>query len=104
MAKYLFAYRGGKPPASAGEVTETMAAWGAWFGALGATVIDGGNPVRGNFLVRADGSMTPDIPGAPLTGYSLIEAASIEDAHSKARTCPLLKVGGTVEIAEAIDM
>ena len=104
MAKYLFAYRGGKPPASAGEVSETMAAWGAWFGALGAAVIDGGNPVHGNVLVKADGSLTHDLPGAPLTGYSLIEAADIEDAHAKARSCPLLKVGGTVEIAEAIDM
>ena len=38
------------------------------------------------------------------SGYSLIEASSLEDAHQKAKGCPLLKAGGTVEIAQAMDM
>ena len=40
----------------------------------------------------------------PASGYSLIEASSLADAHAKAKGCPLLKRGGTIEIAEAIDM
>jgi len=40
----------------------------------------------------------------PASGYSLISASNLEDAHSKARGCPLLKAGGTIEIAEAFDM
>ena len=39
-----------------------------------------------------------------MSGYSLIEASSIEDAHAKAKGCPLLKAGGTIEIAQAMDM
>jgi hypothetical protein len=28
----------------------------------------------------------------------------LEDAHRKAKGCPLLQAGGTIEIAEAMDM
>jgi hypothetical protein len=37
-------------------------------------------------------------------GYSIITAASLEDATAKAAGCPALQAGGTVEIYEAIPM
>ena len=77
---------------------------GAWFGSLGAAVIDGGNPVGLSSTVRADGSLVCGGGANPASGYSLISASSLEDAHAKARGCPLLKAGGTIEIAEAFDM
>lgn len=103
MAKYLFIYHGGKVAANPAEKQEAMNLWGAWFGALGTAVIDGGNPVGQSFTVRADGSLVSG--GAnPASGFSLIEAASAEDAHAKAKDCPLLKAGGSVEFAQAMDM
>ena len=104
MAKYLFVYHGGKHPANPAEAKEVMNAWGAWFGALGAAVVDGGNPVGKSYTVKADGSLVSDGGANPASGYSLIEAASVEDAHAKARGCPLLKAGGAIEIAQAMDM
>ena len=104
MAKYLFVYHGGKPPANPAAAQEVMNAWGAWFGALGAAVIDGGNPVGKSYTVKSDGSLAADGGANPASGYSLIEAASVEDAHAKARGCPLLKAGGSIEIAQAMDM
>jgi hypothetical protein len=105
MAKYLFVYHGGKHDAStAADAKAVMDAWGAWFGSMGAAVIDGGNPVEASRTVRSDGSLVDGAGANPATGYSLIEASSLEDAHAKARGCPLLKAGGSVEIAKAIDM
>ena len=104
MAKYLFVYHGGKPPSNAAEAKTVMDAWGAWFGSLGAAVIDGGNPVGKSSTVRSDGSLVDGGGANPASGYSLIEAASLEDAHRKASGCPLLKAGGTIEIAQAMDM
>jgi hypothetical protein len=104
MAKFLFVYHGGKPATDPAERKAGMDAWGAWFGALGAAVIDGGNPIGPSSTVRADGSLVPGGGANPASGYSLISAASLEDAHAKARGCPLLKAGGTIEIAEAFDM
>ena len=104
MAKFLFVYHGGKPATDPAERKAAMDAWGAWFGALGAAVIDGGNPLGPSSTVRADGSLAAGGGANPASGYSLISAASLEDAHAKARGCPLLKAGGTIEIAEAFDM
>ncbi len=104
MAKYLFVYHGGSTPNSAAEGKAVMDAWGAWFGSLGAAIIDGGNPVGESSTVKSDGSLASGGGSNPASGYSLIEAASLADAHQKARGCPLLKAGGSVEIALAIDM
>lgn len=104
MAKYLFVYHGGKQPSTAAEGKVVMDAWGAWFGSLGAAVIDGGNPVGKSSTVRSDGSLVDGGGANPASGYSLIEASSLEDAHKKAAGCPLLKAGGTLEIAQAMDM
>ena len=105
MAKYLFVYHGGgKPPSNPEEIKDVMDAWGAWFGSMGAAVVDGGNPVGPSSTVRADGSLESGGGANPASGYSLIEASSLEDAHQKAKGCPLLQAGGTIEIAEAMDM
>jgi len=34
----------------------------------------------------------------------LIEAGDLDDAIAKARGCPILAAGGSVELAEALDM
>ena len=42
MAKYLFVYHGGgKGPTTPDEIKAVMDAWGAWFGSMGAAVVDG---------------------------------------------------------------
>ena len=104
MTKYLFVYHRGKAPSDPNEIKKVMDAWGAWFGSLGSAVIDGGNPVGKSSTVTADGSLISGGGANPASGYSLIEASSLEDAHKKAKGCPILKSGGTIEIAPALDM
>lgn len=104
MAKYLFVYHGAKTPTNPAEGKAVHDAWGAWFGSLGAAVIDGGNPVGKSSTVKADGTLADGGGANPAGGYSLIEASSLDDAHKKAKGCPLLKAGGSIEIAMAMDM
>src|SRR5208283_916043 len=104
MAKYLFVYHGGGHPTNPKEAQEVMNAWGAWFGGLGAAVIYGGNPVGKYYTVKADGALVDNGGANPASGYSFIEASSVEDAHAKAKGCPLLKAGCTIEFAPAMDM
>jgi len=104
MAKYLFIYHGGKNPESEEEVAAVLDAWGSWMGSMGAAVIDGGNPVGLSSTVHPDGSVSRDGGPNPASGYGLFEAASLEDAIAKAKGCPILQAGGSVELAEAIDM
>lgn len=104
MAKYLFIYHGGTQPTNPADVKATMDAWGAWFGSMGSAVIDGGNPVGMSSTVKSDGSIANDGGPNPVSGYSLIEAPNLAEAHKKAKGCPLLAAGGSIEVAEAMDM
>lgn len=104
MAKYLYVYHGGSDPESEEEVAEVLDAWGNWLGSMGAAVIDGGNPVGKSSTVNADGSVADDGGANPASGYSLIEAADLDDALTKAKGCPILQAGGSIEVAEVFDM
>jgi hypothetical protein len=104
MPKYVLAYHGGSMPESEADQAGVMAAWGAWFGGLGDAVVDGGNPTGASTTVKPDGSTTSGGGANPISGYSLITAADLDSAVSLARGCPILAAGGTIEIAEAIDM
>ncbi len=90
MAKYLFVYHGNGAPPNPADAQKVMDAWGAWFGSMGAAVIDGGNPVGKSSTVKSDGSLADGGGANPVSGYSLIEASSLQDAHKKAKGCPLL--------------
>ena len=104
MAKYLFVYHGGKKPENDEEVAKVLDEWGQWFGSMGSAVVDGGNPVGMSSTVNGDGSVTNNGGANPASGYSLIEAADLDDAIGKAKGCPILHAEGSVELAEAFDM
>jgi hypothetical protein len=101
MATYLFSYHGGSGMVSGEELERVTAAWGAWFGSLGSAVVDPGNPGGATKVVSADGSVADGGPTSP-TGYSLISAASLDEAVAAARGCPVLAAGGMVEVTEII--
>jgi hypothetical protein len=104
MAKFVFAYHGGGAPESEAEGAAVMQAWMDWFASLGSAVVDGGNPTGASATVGSDGSTTPGGGANPVTGYSIISADSLDAALVIAKGCPQLASGGTIEVAEAIDM
>lgn len=104
MAKYVFVYHGGSMPETEEEGVKVMADWEVWFGSMGKAVIDGGNPVGMSSTVQSDGSVTNDGGSNPTSGYSLVSADSMTNALKLAKGCPILKVSGTVEVAESIEM
>jgi len=104
MTKFAFVYHGGSAPESAEEGAKVMAAWQNWMGSLGDSLIDGGNPI-GATKTLAVGGVVNDGGGAnPVTGYSLVEAASMDAAIEIAKGCPIFDGGGTVEICETLEM
>jgi hypothetical protein len=54
--------------------------------------------------LQSDGSVVADGGANPVSGYTLIEADSYVDALEKAKGCPVLASGGSVEVAETMDM
>lgn len=103
MSKYIFVYHGGRKPDQPDEVEKVMAKWMAWFQDIGEAVVDGGNPAGMSKTVSASG-VADDGGSNPISGYSLVAADSIDAAVSMAKGCPILADGGTVEVAEAMEM
>ncbi|MDA1073977.1 MAG: hypothetical protein O3A63_04345 [Proteobacteria bacterium] len=103
MTKYLLAYHGGGMPESEDAQAQTMQAWGAWFQKLGASVIDGGAPTGASLTVNPNGSSDTGGGANPVSGYNLIDAANLEEAAEKAKGCPILASGGTIEVCETFD-
>jgi hypothetical protein len=104
MAKFLFVYHGGGRPETKEAADKVMAAWGAWFGSMGKAVINGGNPVGKSWTVKSNGSVAKDGGANPASGFSLIEAKDYDAAAAYAKGCPILASGGSIELAEAMDM
>jgi hypothetical protein len=99
MGKYVLAYKGGGMPESEEEGRRVMEAWTAWFGGLGDSVMDMGNPFGASAAV-GNGTTT-----SGLTGYSIVTAGSLDEALAKAEGCPILDGdAGSVEVYETIEM
>lgn len=104
MAKYLFVYHGGAAPESAEDGEKAMAAWGAWFGQMGAGLVDPGEAVGRSHTVSKTGT-TADGGANPASGYSVIEAETLDAALAMARGCPMVADGtGNVEVAPVMAM
>ena len=105
MAKYLYAYHGGGGMAdSEAEHDQILAAWGAWFGELGAAIVDGGAPSGPVDTMASNGSVTDGGGTNPVTGYSIVTADSRDDALTMAKGCPILPSGGSIEVVELLEV
>jgi hypothetical protein len=104
VAKYVLAYQGGGMPETPEEQATVMDAWTKWFGQLGSAVVDGGNPTSGAAAtISPDGKVKQGADGTALSGYSIIEAASLDKATELAKGCPVLLGGATITVYETFD-
>jgi hypothetical protein len=101
MANYVLAYTGGGMAQTDEERQAAMAAWGSWFGTLGAAIVDAGNPFGPSATVATGGGVSEG-GASSLTGYSVISADSLAAASALAGGCPVLASGGSVEVYETI--
>ena len=102
MSKFVYLYSGGQVAETPEAQQESMRVWGEWFGALGSSVADIGNPFGSGSTVQGRGASAGG--ASKLSGYSIVEAGSLDEAAAKANGCPVLASGGSVEIYEAIPM
>ncbi len=104
MTKFMFVYSGGKGVSEdEAERNAQYARWGRWFEELGTAVVDGGAATGAAKTVGAGGSVS-DGGSRGLSGYSIVAADSIDAAVELAKGCPVLEIGGAVDVYEAIGM
>ena len=103
MSDFVFAYHGGKTPESPEEGAKQMAKWNAWVGGLGDAVVNPGTPL-GKPKTVSSGGVSDDGGSNPLLGFSIVKADSMDAALEMAKACPTLEIGGTIEVAEVMEM
>ena len=104
MGKYVLLYTGGGVPETEEEQAEAMAAWGAWYEGMGAAIMDGGNPFSVSKHVSQSGVGDGPYSSPAITGYTIIEAESLDDAVAKVKNHPHLNYGGQVSVFETFEM
>src|SRR5260370_41770351 len=78
--------------------------WETWFTKLGPAVVDGGNPFSGaGNKVNEGGTIAKGAIGKRATGYSILEAASLDKASKMAKGCPIIKSGGQIAVYETFN-
>ena len=103
MPQYIIAYLGGDKPSSPEEGTRHMSEYRAWLSSLGDSAVSPANPLKNTSTVNPDGTV---ITGSTTTmsGYTIIEADSMEAALSIAKGCPFLDIDGSLEVSELMQM
>jgi hypothetical protein len=105
MTKYVLFYLGGGMPETEAETAEVMKAWEEWYTALGTAVVDPGNPFTPVAKTIASGGKVRDgATGGMATGYTIIQAESIDEAVSMAQSCPVLKGGADISVFETFEV
>ena len=102
MNEYAFIYRGGLEFKSPEEGAQHMKKWRAWVDGLGDASVNKGSPFKMSKIVSADG--VSDSGSDPLTGYSIVKADSLDAAIEMAKACPHLDIGGSIVVAEVMEM
>jgi hypothetical protein len=102
MNNYVFTYYGEPKFKSQEEGAKYMEKWGAWTGSLGKAWVNPGVPLKRAKTVSSDG-VSDNNSSNRLTGYSVVQADSMDAALEIAKRCPHLE-HGTVDVAEAMEM
>ena len=96
MAKYVFSYR---VPSGYAPGAGTAAEWQAWFGGLGSALVSIGHAVTDYASLGEVGGS-----GSRMVAYSVVSAEDMDSALALAKDCPVMRVGGGVEVGPVMEV
>lgn len=103
MPQYVIIYVGGDQPATPEEGKQHFAKYMEWLSSLGKAAVSPANPLKGTQTIRPGG----EVEGGSETrvsGYTIVEADSMNAALDMAKACPFLDIGGSLEVSELAQM
>lgn len=103
MPHFVLTYLGGDQPSTPEEGQKYFAKYQEWLSSLGKAAVSPMNPFKDTHTIESDGTVAIGSKTG-MSGYTVIEAPSMEAALSIAKDCPFLKINGTLEVSELIAM
>ncbi len=103
MTQYIITYLGGNQPSSPEKGKQHFAKYKEWLSSLGDSAVSPANPFKNTSTVNSDGTVTTGSTTS-MSGFTIIEAHSMETALEIAKTCPFLDIGGSLEVSELMQM
>lgn len=103
MPQYTIVYLGGEQPSSPEEGQKNMQKYREWLTSLGNKAVSPANPFKDTHTVNPDGTVKSGSTTS-MSGYTIIEAESMDEALSIAKACPFLATNGSLEVSEMIKM
>ena len=103
MAQYMLTYLGGNPPSSPEEGKAHFAKYREWLSSLGEAAVSPANPLKDTSTVNPDGTVTAG-GTTSMSGFTIIDAESMEAVLEMAKACPFLEIGGSLEVSELMLM
>lgn len=103
MPQYIITYLGGDQPASPDEGRAHFARYQQWLSSLGDAVVQPMVPCKHTHTIKPGGEVTRG-SSVSMSGYTIIQAKSIEQALGYAQACPFLEINGALEVAELVHM
>jgi hypothetical protein len=103
MPQYIFVYLGGEPPADPEEGHKHFAEYNQWLESLGDSVVSPAIPFKDTHTVHPDGKVEPGTTTV-MSGLSILRFGSMQEAVAAAQSCPFLKINGTLEVSELVEM
>ena len=109
MKDFLLVFRAdyqAAPTGSPEEMQAMMKKWMDWIGGIAAQnkLTDRGNRLAGGGKVLRPNNVVTDGPYMEtkelIGGYTIIKADSLEEAVQLSKDCPIMAVGGSVEVRE----
>lgn len=67
---------------------EIQEAWGKWFASIADKIVDSGSPLGAGREVTKNGTKELPLGLDSVTGYTIINAESIDEAEQIVKTCP----------------
>ena len=107
MTDFLLIFRAAPtdgPARSPEQMQANMKLWMDWIGGIAAQnkLVDRGNRLESSGKVLKAGHVVTDGPyietKEAIGGYTIIKAESIDEAVELSHGCPILQVGGNVEV------
>ena len=103
MTQYVITYLGGNQPSTPEEGQKHFAKYKEWVSSLGDVVISPANPFKNTHTISLDGNITEGSK-TTMSGYTIVDAESMDAALEMAKACPFLDIQGTLEVSELVQM